>query len=58
MCLSSKQKGHFFFLLVLLCGMWDLVPRPGIESVPSALGPQSLNQWTAREVEEWVLSKS
>ena len=27
-----------------------LVPRPGIESMPSAVGVQSLNHWTAREV--------
>ena len=27
-----------------------LVPRPGIKSMPSAVGVQSLNHWTAREV--------
>jgi len=53
----QNRKGTFF-LLVLLCGMWDLDPRPGIESVPPALGAWSLNQWTAREVGEWVLFKS
>ena len=28
------------------CGMWDLVPRSGIEPRPSALGMQSLSHWT------------
>ena len=27
-----------------------LVPQPGIEPMPLALGAQSLNHWTAREV--------
>ena len=27
-----------------------LVPHPGIEPMPPALGAQSLNHWTAREV--------
>ena len=35
---------------ILSCGMWDLVPRPGIEPGPPALGAQSLSHWTAREV--------
>ena len=26
------------------------LPRPGIEPIPSALGAQSLNHWTTREV--------
>ena len=30
--------------------MWDLVPWPGIESRPPALGVQSLSRWTTREV--------
>ena len=30
--------------------MWDLVPGPGIEPVPPALGAQSLTHWTTREV--------
>ena len=34
----------------LSCGMWDLVPRPGIEPGPPALGAQSLSHWTTREV--------
>ena len=36
-------------LLVAAC-MWDLVPRPGIEPRPSALGTWSLTHWTTREV--------
>ena len=31
-------------------GMWDLVPWPEIEPRPPALGAQSLNRWTTREV--------
>ena len=30
--------------------MWALVPTPGIESVPPALGTWSLSHWTTREV--------
>ena len=31
-------------------GMWDLVPCPGIEPRPPALGAWSLSPWTTREV--------
>ena len=31
-------------------GMWDLVPQPGIEPGPPALGTQSLSHWMAWEV--------
>ena len=34
----------------LNCGMWDLVPRPGIEPRSPALGAWSLGHWTTREV--------
>ena len=34
----------------LSCGMWDLVPKPGIEPGPPALGARSLRHWTTREV--------
>ena len=43
-------------LLVAACGhlvascMWDLVPRPGIERGPAALGARSLTHWTTRGV--------
>ena len=35
---------------ILACGMWDLVPWPGIEPEPPALGLWSLSHWTNREV--------
>ena len=36
----------------LSCGMRDLVPSLGIEPRPPALGVQSLNHWTTKEVPE------
>ena len=36
-------------LLVAACKQ-DLVPQPGIEPGPPALGAQSLTHWTTREV--------
>ena len=30
--------------------MWDLVPRPGVEPGPPALGAWRLTHWTTREV--------
>ena len=36
----------------LSCGMWDLVPRPGIKPGPPALGAWSLSHWTTRAVPE------
>ena len=30
--------------------MWDLVPQPGIEPGPPALGVRSRTHWTTREV--------
>ena len=43
------------------CCMWYLVPWPGIEPWPSALGAQSLSHWTTREVPrmhtlQWILN--
>ena len=32
------------------CSLWRLVPRPGIEPGPLALGAQNLSHWTTREV--------
>ena len=32
------------------CGMWDLVPQPGMKLNPAPLGAQSLSHWTTREV--------
>ena len=34
----------------LSCGMWYLVPSPGIELRPPELGGQSLSHWITREV--------
>ena len=31
-------------------GMWDLVPRPGIEPRPPVLGARGLSHWATREV--------
>ena len=41
-CLDTLTPG-------LSCGMWDLVPRTGIEPGPSASGA-GVSQWTTREV--------
>ena len=35
--------------------MWDLVPQPGIEPRPPALGVWSLTHWTTKEVPEGAL---
>ena len=35
--------------------MWDLVPWPGIEPGPPALGAWSLSHWTSREVPTDIL---
>ena len=40
----------YFPALGLSCSMQDLVPWPGIEPEPPALGVWSLSHWTAREV--------
>ena len=42
----------------LSCGMWDLVPWPGIEPWPPALGAWNLSHWTTREVPTLLLLKS
>ena len=34
----------------LSCNMWDLVPWPGVEPRPPALGAWSLSHWSTREV--------
>ena len=38
--------------LGLSCGVWDLVPRPGIERGPLHWGAQNLGHWTTEEVPE------
>ena len=40
----------YFTALDLSCGLWDLVPWPGVEPWPPALGVCSLSHWTIREV--------
>ena len=44
---SLSFTSFFFLLHRTACG--TLVPRPGIEPIPSAVEAQSLNYWTARE---------
>ena len=40
--------------ILFSCGMWDLVPWPGIEPGPPALWAWNLSLWTARESESEV----
>ena len=35
---------------IFSCGMWNLVPQPGIKPRPPALGAWSPNRWTTRKV--------
>ena len=35
--------------MAILCGLWDLVPRPGIEPGALAVRAQSPNHWTTKE---------
>ena len=59
-CTASYLSLHSFFFsniylfylaaLGLICGMWDLVPWPGIEPRPPSLGAQILSHWTTKEV--------
>ena len=54
----TLQNSFFFFkLFIYLFILWPrreaceiLVPQPGIEPGPPALGAWSLNHWSAREV--------
>ena len=57
--LKFKKFLKFIYLAaaVLSCGMWDLVPWPGIEPGPRALGVQSLSHWTTREVRHVCLRR-
>ena len=48
---------HFVFnLLAVPHGMWDLIPRPGIEPVLPVLAVWPLNHWTTRDVPHLFLS--
>ena len=42
--------GHSCGIGNLELGMWDLVPRPGIELRSPALGAWSLSQWITSQV--------
>ena len=54
----SRFAGQFFPMRAtreregetVSCGMWDLVPWPGIEPGPPALGLWSLSHYTTREI--------
>ena len=41
-----------YSMRTLSSGMWDLVPQPGIQPGPVALGAQSFSHWTTKEVPE------
>ena len=41
---------YYYYFLVTPCGMQDFSSPTRDEPVPPALGAQSLNHWTAREV--------
>ena len=44
--------------LGLSCGMWDLVPWPGIRPRPPSLGVWSFSQWTTREAQQCLFLKN
>ena len=44
---------HSDFFFFFSCGTWDLIPWPGIEPRPPAMGMRSLSHWTIREVLLW-----
>ena len=50
------QELCIFYLVALdlSCGMWDLVPWPGIESRSLTLEARSLSQWTTKEVPNFI----
>ena len=50
--LPSTAPGFSYSMPTLNCGMWDLVPWPGIEPRAPALGAQSPSHWTTKEVPE------
>ena len=51
--LGCRQLTYNVVIVVpgLSCGMWGLVPWPGIEPGSHALGAWSLSHWTIREVQ-------
>ena len=42
--------GFGWGMQTLSCGMWDLVPHPGIKAEPLVLGVWSPSHWTTRGV--------
>ena len=44
---------HYYYYWPLCAAGRILVPWPGIEPEPPALGMLSLNHWTTREVLQW-----
>ena len=46
----KKKKFIHLAALGLRNSTWDLFSRPGVKPRPPALGEQSLNHWTTREV--------
>ena len=51
------HSGSFFYFTFLILahgifsfGTWNLVPQPGTDPRPPALGGQSLSHWTTREI--------
>ena len=51
-CLHSNLFAYLFSLTALSfnCGIRDLVPLPGMEASPPALGAQSLSHWATWDV--------
>ena len=49
-CVTQDLRSFGGHLGSFTCGMWNLVPWPGIEPGSPALGVQSLGHWTTREV--------
>ena len=47
----------FKFIQTLSCGMWNLVPWPGMEPWPPALRAKSFNHRRVREVQRTFISK-
>ena len=49
-CVTQDLRSFWGHLGSFTCGMWNLVPWPGIEPGSPAPGVQSLGHWTTREV--------
>ena len=57
--LKLQYLGSSVFIVackIFSCGMWDLVPWPGIEPRPPALGAQSLSHWTTMSLNKIFLN--